>query len=58
MWYCEDCGEKFSEPDYYEEQEEYDNGVNGAWNVACCPCCGSADVVEGFYINEEEGEEE
>ena len=56
MWYCYDCNERFDEPEYYEECAEYDNGVNGAWNVACCPCCGSIEIKEGSY--HEEGEEE
>lgn len=60
MWYCYDCGEKFDEPEYYEECAEYDNGVAGAWNVACCPCCGSEDIYMSalFDDEEEEGEEE
>ena len=57
-WVCEDCEERFDEPDYREEPMEYDNGVSGAWNVAVCPCCGSENVYETCLFHEEEEEEE
>lgn len=61
MWYCEDCGEEFDEPDEVEVDLEYEYGVGGLFpdhhyaNCYCCPCCGSMDVEE---CEESEDEEE
>lgn len=56
---CNNCGEKFSEPDSYEECVGEYWGAPAYQTFACCPYCGSDDITDyDDYDEEDEDDEE
>ena len=64
MFYCNNCRQKFEEPE--EEHTPYERyyGVSGMFpnstpmTLEVCPCCGSDDIEDVGDEDEEEDEED
>lgn len=50
---CNDCGETFFEPNYYEERHGFSEGPYEYF--AECPYCGSESILEDEEDEQEEG---